>query len=58
MKETIEYQQLRLTALEKEIARLNELLENVDTAISKRKVYNSDYDRPLSELNINYNLTA
>ena len=56
MKEAAEYNLLRIKALENEIARLNKLLDNVDTAISKRKDYDPAYFRPISELNINYEL--
>jgi len=53
MIEVIEYQQLRIEALEAELKRLNELLYATAKEIEVI-IYDPNFDKPLSNLNKNY----
>lgn len=56
MKDQIEFQQLRINALMTEIERLNMELLKVKNSALKTTLTDPNFDRKLSELNVNYEI--
>lgn len=56
MKDQFEFQQLRINALMTEIERLNMELLKVKNSALKTTLTDPNFDRKLSELNVNYEI--
>jgi len=56
MEENQNYLLLRISALEKENKRLNDELKKVKHNALKIQLSDPNFDKPLSELNVNYEL--
>jgi len=56
MKDQVEFQQLRINALMTEIERLNMELLKVKNSALKTTLTDPNFDRKLSELNVNYEI--
>jgi len=52
----IDFKDAQIIALRAEVLRLNVLLLQIETISSKRKDYDPNYDKPLSEINVNYEI--
>lgn len=56
MKETIEFLRLQIEALRKENERLNKEVEEIQKRVLKVKLSDPNFDKPLSEIEIDYEL--
>lgn len=56
MKDTIEFMQLRIEAQMKEIERLNDELRKVKNLALKVKLSDPNFDKPISEIEVDYEL--
>jgi len=56
MKENQEYLLLRIEALENENGRLNNELRKIKEVAFKVKLTDPNFDKPLSEMNVNYEI--
>jgi len=52
----IDFKDAQIIALRAEVLRLNVLLLQIETISFKRKDYDPNYDKPLSEINVNYEI--
>ena len=60
MNETIDYQRLRIEALEKELKRVNKVLTEISNMSTEKAkhikvlINNTDFDKPIEKLTKNY----